>query len=124
MTVLLVLALLLHPTPPPDQLDIPEHMALIAWYFPEHLVGEALQVAECESQNHPEAVGSVGEQGIFQIYPKYWGYLADGESLYNPETNVRVAATLARYGQERFGDPWHYWSCQPGRRRVESGAWR
>ena len=112
MTAVLLLVALLHPAP--AQSEYPEWLGYISWYFPEHLVEQAVEVAECESRNHPEAVGAVGEIGLFQIYPRYWSYLLEpGESLYDPETNVRIAATLARYGVERFGDPWHYWSCQP-----------
>ncbi len=112
MIPILLIVALLHPGPAQD--DYPEWLPYIAWYFPPHLVAEAIQVAECESRNHPEAVGAVGEIGLFQIYPKYWAYLvAPGESLHDPETNVRVAAIIARYGEERHGDPWHYWTCQP-----------
>lgn len=116
IATLLALSLIMgfHETPPPDELNFPEYLPYIAWYFPEELVGEALQVMQCESQGHPEAVGGVGEVGLFQIYPRYWSYLLrPGESLHDPDVNVRIAAQLAQFGIERHGDPWYYWSCQP-----------
>ena len=86
------------------------HADLVAEHFPPGEVATALRVMECESGGDPRATGAVGEQGLFQIYPRFWRSLADrlywpGVSLYAPEVNVVTAAAIWR----AMG--WRAWSC-------------
>lgn len=104
-----VLTASLHPSPPPEELNVPEWLPLVAWYFPEHEIQNALDIIECESGGHPEAVNQQGSgaEGLFQIKPRFWGFLlGPGESLFDPEVNVRVASVIV----EAKG--WRHWACK------------
>lgn len=84
-----------------------EWSGLVAWYFPEDEFRNALDIIECESGGDPGAYNPSGATGLFQIKPKYWGFLLEpGESLYDPEVNVRVASVIVEAGG------WRHWTCK------------
>lgn len=57
----------------------------------------------CESTANPNAE-NVGQIGLFQIAARYHsGRLLPGESLYDPEVNVRIAHQIQ---QEQGWGPW------------------
>lgn len=45
---------------------------------PNYLYGVML----CESEGDPNAVGPHGELGIFQIDPRYWGYMSSTQQIW------------------------------------------
>lgn len=70
---------------------------------------QALAVARCESTFNPNAVSPSGHIGLFQISPRFHSArLWPGESLTDPEANVRIAWELY---SEAGG--WGPWSCKP-----------
>lgn len=68
----------------------------------------ALAVMACESHGNPGAIGSVGEQGLFQIRPEYHSWRASGQSLLDGTINIMVAAGISNGGND-----WSAWSCKP-----------
>ncbi|HSR15572.1 MAG TPA: transglycosylase SLT domain-containing protein, partial [Gemmatimonadales bacterium] len=92
---------------------------LVARYFPDRLVEEALSVMRCESLGNPLAVNVFsGAAGLFQQMPYYWPSRAAnagwaGASIFDPEANIAVSAWLVLRSEEGGSDPWSHWSCKP-----------
>jgi len=71
-------------------------------------VAEALSVLSCESRGDPAAYRS-GNYGLFQINSIHaWRVGGRVASLFEPETNVRVA-----YDVWRDNAGWGPWACKP-----------
>jgi len=68
---------------------------------------EALQVAACESGLDPHAVGEEGEQGIFQVMPRFWGPV--------PADPLGQALQAYHIWQEHG---WQPWACQPHQQEM------
>ena len=91
-----------------DAGEPPEWSALIAWYFDADEVQNALDIMECESGGDPTAYNPSGATGLFQIKPEFWSHLLrPGETLYNPEANVRVASVIVA-----ASGGWKHWTCK------------
>lgn len=58
----------------------------------------ALAVAQVESRFNPNAVGGLGEQGLFQIMPEYSGYTK--EQLKDPVINIREGMRMLKYAKK------------------------
>jgi peptidoglycan hydrolase CwlO-like protein len=93
---------------------------LVARYFPEHLVEEALAVMRCESLGNPVVVNPYsGASGLFQQMPFYWPSRAEaagwsGASIFDPEANIAVSAWLVMRSEESHAEgAWGHWSCKP-----------
>lgn len=57
----------------------------------------------------PRALSTAGHRGLFQLSPHFHsGRLQPGESMYDPEANVRIAFEL--YAE---AGGWGPWSCRP-----------
>ncbi len=105
--------------PPPSTIVIPPGtepwVALVQAHFNGADVQRALNVMYCESRGDSGATNSYsGAAGLFQHLPKYWderstnaGYA--GESIYDPNANVGVAAWLVYYG-----GGWKHWNASAG----------
>lgn len=79
---------------------------LVTVYFGQ-FADEALRVMACESSGDPNAYNA-GNIGLMQIHePSHRGRLRAGESLYDPETNIRIAADIWR------DQSWVPWACKP-----------
>jgi hypothetical protein len=95
-----------------EQLTLPQMVAVLrvsGW--PEKEIPEALDVAACESDWRPDAVGTYAERGLFQIHPMHnYRFQQEGEGLdaFNPLHNAAVALAI----WELYG--WEPWTCQPG----------
>lgn len=94
---------------------------LVEFYFPAHLVEEALRVMKCESSGNPDAVNaSSGASGLFQFLDTTWAWASPqagmaGRSRFDPVANVASAAWLVDY-TIRTAHPrgtWAHWTCQP-----------
>lgn len=73
-------------------------------------VEEALRVAWCESRLNPGAISHTGDYGVFQVNARWHSWrLRPGESLLDPEVNVRIAYEIWR----DWGRSWRAWVCQP-----------
>jgi len=59
-------------------------------------------VAACESGLDPHAVGEEGEEGIFQVMPRFWGPV--------PADPLGQVLQAYHIWQEHG---WQPWSCQP-----------
>jgi hypothetical protein len=68
-----------------------------------HWASEAVAVARCESTFQLDAVGNLGEQGLWQIRPEFWGSVPQ---------DVYGQVKLARFIWEQTND-WSAWSCEP-----------
>ena len=78
--------------------------------WPEDRLAEALAVSGCESGWRPNAVGTAGEIGLFQLHPVNAGrFDFHGAPLdpANPTQNAYIALRI----WERDG--WAAWSCRP-----------
>lgn len=88
------------PTPPQDALSYePGSMAeLIATAFPAN-PDLWVRIARCESGLNPNAYNAEGASGLFQIMmPLHADMLLSGESVYDPQVNIRIALSLSRNG--------------------------
>lgn len=69
----------------------------------------AVQVAVCESGLNPNAVGSHGERGLFQIHPVHISSIQKAgftwDQMFDPNANIAYAKLL--YGWQG----WNPWSC-------------
>jgi hypothetical protein len=92
---------------------------LVAEYFPERLVDEAVSVMACESHGDPFAVNPFsGAAGLFQHMPPYWPPRAAnsgwaGASVFHPEANIAASAWLVLASERAGHDSWAHWSCKP-----------
>jgi hypothetical protein len=82
----------------------------VAQYFPAESVDTVLRIMECESHGNPLANNGV-HQGLMQEnvnyhLPKAIALFGPGADLYDPVTNIAVAAVIS--GGYNFGA----WSCQ------------
>lgn len=83
---------------------------LVAVWWPETVIDEALAVMQCESRGDPAAKNPRSTaSGLFQFLRGWWsgdwGYPAFDP--FDPEANIRAGAWL--YGQSG----WSPWVCQP-----------
>lgn len=70
-------------------------------------VAEVLQVIACESSGHPNAQNGSNE-GLLQInINAHANLLRPGESLFDPEVNIRVGYTIWK------DQGWYPWTCRP-----------
>lgn len=92
---------------------------LVATYFPEALLDEALSVMECESKGDPDAENpSSSASGLYQFIASTWTWASTnagfaGVSVFDPEANIATAAFLVEYSIGRGLAPWQHWVCQP-----------
>ncbi len=87
-------------TPIPFTGGVEQWRPLVASIFPAEMVDAALRVMACESGGNPNATGSAGERGLFQIHPLH------RDSTYDPEGNVRAALRISG------GYSWAAWTCR------------
>jgi hypothetical protein len=108
--------------PPPDDdgavtfaPEVERWRSLVAAYWPDALVDEALAVIACESKGDPAAVNpSSSASGLFQFLPSTWDTASasagwDGADVLDPEANIAVA----RWLYDAYAEPWHQWNCRP-----------
>jgi len=101
--------------------DIEQWRPFVEKYFPAELVQEAMRVMACESGGNPNAENDHSTAtGLFQFLDGTWAWMSvpagwGGESRFNPEANIAVAAYLVDYSI-RTGHPggaWGHWECKP-----------
>ncbi|GAB4321012.1 MAG: hypothetical protein Kow0010_01150 [Dehalococcoidia bacterium] len=94
-----------------ERLSLPELIGVLRQAgWDDQQVVEALRVAGCESGWQPRAIGSAGEQGLFQIHPvHFWRFRerGPGTSPMDPVANARIALEI--WTEEG----WAPWSCAP-----------
>lgn len=87
--------------------------ALVSTYFHPEDVNHAMRIAWCESSFNPDTVNpATGASGLFQILPSDWAQLSQdaglpGASIFDPESNVAVAAWLLY----QVPGAWGHWDC-------------
>lgn len=119
------------PPPPPPTLppvtsppnvfppDVERWRPLVATYFPDALLDQALSVMECESKGDPEAENpSSTASGLYQFIASTWNWASanagfSGVSVFDPEANIATAAFLVEYSVDRGLPAWQHWVCQP-----------
>jgi hypothetical protein len=111
------------PTDPPGsrtfRAAVERWRSLVAAYFPDYLVDQALAVIDCESRGNPEARNPYsGAAGLFQFLPGTWAVVAPkagfpDASPYDPEANIGSAWWLVNYYLNQGKHPWTAWNCQP-----------
>lgn len=62
---------------------------------------EAADVAWCESTGNPLAIGDVGERGLWQVRPEFWGSVPR-----NPLAQAEQAYEIWKITRD-----WRYWTC-------------
>lgn len=101
--------------------SVEQWRSLVAKYFPEDRVEEALRVMACESRGNPNAKNPASTAtGLFQFLDRTWAWMSvlsgwSGYSRLDPEANVAVAAYLMNFSV-RTGHPggaWGHWECKP-----------
>jgi hypothetical protein len=94
-----------------ERLTLPQMVSVLrAAGWPESEIPEAIDVAGCESDWRPDAFGSHGERGLFQIHPMNSHRFEISGVEVNPEDPFHnAAAALAIW--ELYG--WEPWTCQP-----------
>ena len=101
--------------------DIEQWRPFVEQYFPPERVQEAMRVMACESGGNPLAENDHSTAtGLFQFLDGTWAWMSvpagwGGESRFNPEANIAVAAYLVDYSI-RTGHPggaWGHWECKP-----------
>lgn len=88
-----------------------ENQLIIKNIWPDNTEQQALKIAQCESNFDENAVGPLGELGLFQIYYKYHrknldklGFVKD--DLYNPVVSTTYALELFKEAG------WKPWTCR------------
>lgn len=81
------------------------YRGLVAAHFPAGQVNNALLTMRKESGCRPGAVSPAGDHGLMQINARYHAWRVGGNvrALYDPATNIRVAAQIYRESGWR---PW------------------
>jgi hypothetical protein len=69
--------------------------------FPEWTLDTAVAIARCESGFRPNATGSQGEMGLWQIHPRW-----HSDATYDPLGNAKAAYRISDGGTD-----WGAWSC-------------
>jgi hypothetical protein len=108
-------------TQPPTSFpaDVERWRPLVATYFPERLIDEALSVMQCESQGKPNAENPYSTAaGLYQFIASTWTWASTnadfaGVSVFDPEANIATAAFLVDHSIDRGLPPWQHWVCQP-----------
>lgn len=105
------------PTPPIVVSGVEQWRGMVAAYFPEWAVGDALSVMSCESRGNPNAKNPTSSAaGLFQFIRSTWDWVApnvgagsyDSGAVYDPASNVAAAHWL----WSSTGG-WSHWVCQP-----------
>lgn len=78
--------------------------------WPESEIPEAISVARCESGWRPDALGSHGERGLFQIHPMN-SHRFEVEGVERDPTDPLHNAAAALEIWKLYG--WRPWTCQP-----------
>jgi hypothetical protein len=97
---------------------IEQWRTLVAQFFPDDRVNEALAILRCESNGDPDAYNPYsGASGLFQFLPSTWASTAPkagyaGASVFDPVANTASAAWLANRYQELGQYYWAAWSCR------------
>ncbi len=95
---------------------------LVAEYFPEDLVDDALWVMWCESRGDPEARAwpRSSAVGLFQFIVSTWRWLepragVQGADRTDPEASIAAAAWLVEFSRRTHHPQgiWGPWSCRP-----------
>ncbi len=95
---------------------------LVAEYFPEDLVDDALWVMWCESRGDPEARAwpRSSAVGLFQFIVSTWRWLEpraglEGADRTDPEASIAAAAWLVEFSRRTHHPQgiWGPWSCRP-----------
>ena len=82
------------------------------WIWDKSMQIKLYKLVMCESAGRADAVGDLAHGpsiGLFQINTKYWGDLAEGYDLTDPEDNAQVAYLIWKTSGESF----RLWSCDP-----------
>lgn len=93
-----------------ERLSFPELVTVLRQAgWDDRQIVDALRVAGCESGWQPRAMGSAGEQGLFQIHPvHFWRFRErGGSSPMDPVANAAVALEI--WTEEG----WAPWTCHP-----------
>lgn len=92
---------------------------LVARYFPDRIVEEAVNVMQCESEGDPTARNRrSGATGLFQFLRGTWQFAAEAAGVghlprTDPEANIAAAAWLVSDSEERGNRRWAHWTCRP-----------
>lgn len=87
-------------TPPAEQpnYELGTIEALIAAAFPEN-PSLWISIARCESGLNTSAHNAEGASGLFQVMtPLHNSMLQPGETMFDPQVNIRIARSLSRNG--------------------------
>lgn len=92
--------------------------SVVAAYFPDSRVDEALAIIDCESLGDADAYNPYsGASGLFQFLPATWASTSpqagfSGASPFDAEANIGTAAWLANRYAELGQGYWSPWSCR------------
>jgi hypothetical protein len=85
-----------------EMVGVEQWRGLVESIFPAFAVETALRILRCESGGDPNATGSAGEMGLFQIHPRW-----HPDATYDPYGNM-----LAAYRISGGGVSFSAWTCR------------
>ena len=91
-----------NPSVPAISPDVEQWRGMVESIFPAFAVETALRILRCESGGDPNATGSAGEMGLFQIHPRW-----HPDATYDPYGNM-----LAAYRISGGGVSFSAWTCR------------
>lgn len=87
--------------------------------WPEHTLGELLEVAWCESTYNPVAMNGQAIHGLMQVHTLWFNYSGLPRSQWsNALVNLQVALAAYNYDLQQGHAPWTQWQCRPGGIRI------
>lgn len=87
--------------------------------WPEHTLGELLEVAWCESTYNPMAMNGQAIHGLMQVHTLWFNYSGLPRSQWsNALVNLQVALAAYNYDLQQGHAPWTQWQCRPGGIRI------
>ncbi len=88
--------------------------SLVATYLPADAVETALCLMWFESKGDPNALSYANSRGLMQIHAPSWAdhYGVSYDDLYDPATNLSIAADLYRKDGWVHWNPWRRGECR------------
>src|SRR5690606_27146861 len=93
--------------------DVERYRGLVSVYFAAENVERVMCLMRAESGGNPNALSSKGARGLMQIMPGWASSLGlSRDSLYDPDTNIRVATVVLQQQGWTAWSPYKRGACR------------